>query len=106
MGEQDASRSPYSQICVAIGLVEPKRVVDVYRQIRYLPLLIGLILGGGISIWVKRLNLTPFLALFVSAIAFFGGYIATLIVAREPMTTEFKRQIIRAIRGRMKGKND
>ena len=81
-------------------------VVDVYRQIRYLPLLIGLILGGGISIWVKRLNLTPFLALFVSAIAFFGGYIATLIVAREPMTTEFKRQIIRAIRGRMRGKND
>lgn len=66
---------------------------DAYRQIRYIPLFLALLLGSISSIWVKVLNIGSFLTLVVSAMLFFGVYVLVLVIAKEPLVLDIGKQI-------------
>lgn len=70
-----------------------KDVTQAYTRVRYVPLLLGVFLGGGASIGLKFLQLGNFLTLAFSAIVFFGVYSVVLILAKEPLVFEIIRQI-------------
>lgn len=69
-------------------------VSDAYRQIKYFPIIAGVILGSVGSLWVKELRLPYFFILAISAIIFFTIYSLVLTIVKEPLTIEIERQII------------
>ena len=73
-------------------------VVDSYKQIRYIPLLLALVLSSAGSFWIKVLELGNFLTLLISAVLFFGIYSLVLTIAKEPLILEVENQILRKIK--------
>ena len=73
-------------------------VTAAYREVHYLPIIIGVLLGGAASIWVKSLSWTEFPTLTLSAILFFSVYAIVLTLAKEPMTIEVEKYMLRKLR--------
>lgn len=74
------------------------KVAGAYKQVRYLPIFIGIALGTVASLWVKTLGWNEFFKLAVSAVIFFGVYGIVLTVAKEPLTIELEKQGLSKIR--------
>lgn len=70
------------------------KVANAYKQIRYVPIVIGIAVGSFASLWVKSMGCNDFIKLVVSAVIFFGIYGITLTVAKEPLTLELEKQVI------------
>ena len=66
---------------------------NVFNFVYYLPIIIGVLLGGAASVCVKSLCWMEFPALALSAILFFGVYALVLTLAKEPMTIGNAMQI-------------
>ncbi len=73
-------------------------VTQAYKQIRYLPILLGLVLGSVTSFGIKFLNLSNFFTLVISAILFFGFYGLILTIMKEPMTIEVEQQLLQKLK--------
>ena len=82
------------------GIYMRKEVITAYKEIRYLPLLIGMLLGSMASLWVKTLELPVFLTLVCSAILFFGIYGCVLLLTKEPLITDIVNQVLTKIKKR------
>lgn len=77
-----------------------KQVVDAYKEISYVPLIIGLALGSVTSLSVKLLGLSSFFTLLLSAIVFFGVYFVVLIVAKESLVIDILNQFLGKLRNK------
>lgn len=73
-------------------------VQEAYKEIRYVPILIGLVLGSIASLPIKMLELSSFVTLLLSAIVFFGIYGVILILAKEPLVLGVRDQLLSKIR--------
>ena len=74
-----------------------KDVLPAYKQVKYMPIFIGLSLGSAASIFVKMLGLSNFRTLLVSATVFFGMYALALLIAKEPMFIDILNQGLKKI---------
>ncbi len=77
-------------------------VKEAYRQIRLVPIFIGLVLASVGSVGSKLFGLSSFITLVISAILFFGIYFSVLLLAKEPMTIEMKQQVFEKLLRRKK----
>lgn len=75
-------------------------VIDAYKRVRYVPIILGIVLGARASVWAKMLGWHEFFTLALSAVIFFGIYGIVLIVAKEPLTLEIVKQVF----GKLKNK--
>ena len=73
-------------------------VLPAYKQVRYLPIILGLLLGSAASVCVRLLGLGYFLTLLVSAAVFFGVYALVLLAAKEPLFMEILNQVLEKLR--------
>ena len=65
-----------------------KEVTPAYKNVHYVPIVLGLLAGTAASFWVPQLALSSFFTLAVSAILFFGAYAIVLLLLREPLAVE------------------
>ncbi|WP_313151760.1 flippase [Lacrimispora sp.] len=72
-------------------------VGEIYKSLRYAPIIIALVLGSISSLWVKSLPLIDFFKLVITSLLFFGVYVFVLIVFKEPLIVEMGRFIVRRI---------
>ena len=68
-------------------------VSSMFRSVPVLPILTALLAAAVLSLWVKILGLGYFVTLLISACLFFGGYLAVLLLWKEPFTTDLLRQV-------------
>ena len=68
-------------------------VSSMFRSVPVLPILTALLAAAVLSLWVKLLGLGYFVTLLISACLFFGGYLAVLLLWKEPFTTDLLRQV-------------
>lgn len=79
-------------------------VKDVYKQIRYLPILLGIGIGSLLSLFTKNLHVidslrwNSFIVICISGVIFFGAYGITLLAAKEPLVLEMKDMVFRKLR--------
>ncbi len=84
-----------------------KELVQAYRAVRYIPLVLGTALGGTAAYFTKWINLsaieslelTMFIRLAISAVIFFGIYFAVLLIFKEPLVWEVIGQFLGKIKG-------
>lgn len=69
-------------------------VSDAYKQVHYIPIILGIALGSLASFWTKTLGWHEFFTMAVSAVIFFAVYGVVLLVAKEPLTIEIFNQVI------------
>lgn len=83
---------------IVVWIIQHRTLKDViknaYRQIKYIPISIGLILGSIGALWIKILDIGNFLKLVISSIIFFGIYVVVLIVLKEPFILEIEHQVL------------
>lgn len=72
-------------------------VSDAYKQVHYIPIILGIALGSLASLWTKVMGWHEFFALAVSAMIFFAVYGVVLLVAKEPLTIEIFNQVINKV---------
>lgn len=80
-------------------------VVDSFKQIHYVRILVALILGSAASLWVKTLGLGNFLTLLSSALLFFGVYGFYLLARKEQMIVEIWNMVVGKVFKKVKIKN-
>ena len=68
-------------------------VTDAYKQVHYVPIVLGIVLGSLASLWTKMLGWHEFFTLAFSAVIFFAVYGVVLIIAKEPLTVEIMKQV-------------
>ena len=84
-------------------------LLSVYASMRYIPIVLGVALGGIASHFVKQLTfgaiesleLVMFIRLAISAVIFFGIYFVVLLVMKEPLVTQIIKQGMSKIKGRL-----
>lgn len=69
-------------------------VTEAYKQVHYVPIVLGIALGSFASLWTKMLGWHEFFTLAVSAVIFFAVYGIVLLVAKEPLTIEIFNQVL------------
>lgn len=74
-----------------------KRVRGTFKSIHYGYITLGLALGSAASLWVKMLCLNSFITLVISVILFFGVYLGTLLLFKEPLATSITDQVLEKI---------
>ena len=81
------------------------QVREQFREVRYGTLLRALAAGAAASCWVRLLPLDSlafqmqnFLILIISAVCFFGAYLAVLLLRKEPLAREITGQVLHRIR--------
>ena len=81
------------------------QVREQFREVRYGTLLMALAAGAAASCWVRLLPLDSlafqmqnFLILIISAVCFFGAYLAVLLLRKEPLAREITGQVLHRIR--------
>ena len=97
----------YGASGAAIGTVAAEAVVfivqydalknqirDVFKQISYLKIIVGLVLGSFFSIWTISLNLSSFFILLISACIFFCVYGLFLLLTKEELVLQIFNQCI------------
>lgn len=72
-------------------------VTNAYKQVHYVPIVLGIILGSLASVWTKMLGWHEFFTLAISAVIFFAVYGIVLLIAKEPLTVEIVNQVLRKI---------
>lgn len=75
-----------------------KVVAEMYKKLKYIPILIALTLGSAVSLWVKWFPFIDFFKLIISSVLFFGCYILVLIAFKEPLILEMKRGFVRIMK--------
>ena len=101
----------YGAIGAAIGTLVAEFVVLIYQVIvmktaikevffavKYPVIFISTVLAGICCIWVKQLEVGVFIALLISAIVFFGIYIAGLLLMKEKVVVDILSMIVGKIR--------
>lgn len=73
-------------------------VRDAYKELPYIPILTGLVLGSVGSLTIKGLGFSSFPTLVLSAIIFFGIYVVVLVIAKEPLVSDILNQVLSKIR--------
>ena len=68
-------------------------VSSMFRSVPVLPIVTALLAAAAVSLWVKLLGLGFFVTLLISACLFFAGYLAVLLIWKEPFTTDLLRQV-------------
>ena len=63
-------------------------ILNTFRQIHYIKILIALSVGSIVSLWVKILNLECFFSLVLSSLLFFGAYGFVLLILKEELFLE------------------
>lgn len=63
-------------------------ILNTFRQIHYIKILIALSVGSIVSLWVKILNLECFFSLVISSLLFFGAYGFVLLILKEELFLE------------------
>lgn len=71
-----------------------KYLMSAYKEIRYIPLIMALGLGGIASVAAKWLGLSSFFTLLVSAIIFFAIYLLILFVSKESLVIDILNQVL------------
>lgn len=74
-------------------IVLRKEIYRIFNKISYFRLILASFFGGIVSIWILAFHVESFITLLVSAICFFGMYVVTLIVMKEPFILEIKEKI-------------
>lgn len=79
------------------------RIRELYGGVSYTRIVLGVALGTILSVWVKWLPLNEselhsFIGLAISAICFFGTYLAVMLVAKEPFVCETLNGLIRGLK--------
>lgn len=81
------------------------QVREQFREVRYGTLLMALAAGAAASCWVRLLPLDSlafqmqnFLILIISAVCFFGAYLAVLLLRKELLAREITGQVLHRIR--------
>ena len=68
-------------------------VTSMFQSVPVLPIVTALLAAAAVSLWVKLLGLGFFVTLLISACLFFAGYLAVLLIWKEPFTTDLLRQV-------------
>ena len=63
-------------------------ILNTFRQIYYIKILIALSAGSIVSLWVKILNLGYFFSLVISSLLFLGAYGLVLLILKEELFLE------------------
>lgn len=63
-------------------------ILNTFRQIYYIKILIALSAGSIVSLWVKILNLGYFFSLVISSLLFWGAYGLVLLILKEELFLE------------------
>ena len=63
-------------------------ILDAFRYIPYVKIIIALLFGSIISLGVKMLNVGCFFSLIISSILFFGSYGVVLLILKEELIFE------------------
>ncbi len=79
------------------------RIRELFGDVSYTRIVLGVILGTTLSVWVKWLPLNEselhsFLSLVISAVCFFGTYLAILVVTQEPFVCDTLSGLISGFR--------
>ena len=77
-------------------------VASLVKRYRWLRLVAALAVAAAAALWVKRLALSPFAALALSAICFFGAYGLFMLWRKEEIVTEVWGQAIGKLKSRRK----
>lgn len=72
-------------------------VVNIYKKINYLRILVALVLSSIVSIGIKNLDCSYFMTIMISGIIFFGMYFILLIIMKEPLVREIISNIMQKI---------
>ena len=73
-------------------------VKQTYRHVRVGVLLLGVTIGTVAGGWVSALPLSEFAQLLLSAVLFFGAYLTTMLICKEPLT----RELLETARARLR----
>lgn len=87
-------------------MVLRKEICGTFQKICYFRFILATVLGGIASIWILTFRLGSFITLLISAICFFGMYVVTLIVLKEPLVLEIKEKIFHMIKNIFKSVNN
>lgn len=74
-----------------------EKIVEIFRQINYVRILVALFFGSVASLWVKIMGLGSFLTLLLSGLLFFGIYGIYLLIRKEDLVIEVWNAIMRKI---------
>lgn len=83
-------------LCQIIALRH--EVGEAFGRIHYFYLLCALALGTLASVWTKQMGLSNFITLVISAVLFFGVYLITLLLFKEPMAVSITDQILSKVK--------
>lgn len=75
-----------------------EEVSCAYKEVKYGTILLATVLATIGSIWVKKISFGNFITLMISAILFFAIYSIVLLLRKEPLTNEIRRQIFEKIK--------
>ena len=76
-------------------------VTEAYKQVHYVPIVLGIVLGLLASLWTKMLGWHEFFILALSVVIFFGVYGVVLLVAKEPLTMDIMKQVFGKLKNRI-----
>jgi O-antigen/teichoic acid export membrane protein len=76
--------------------------VPLLKAVRYKELIVSIVLAGAASIWVKKLALSSFFTLAISACIFFGVYLVVELLFKESLILELVEQTL----GKLRRKKD
>ncbi len=75
-----------------------EEVSCAYKEVKYGTILLATVFATIGSIWVKKISFGNFITLMISAILFFAIYSIVLLLRKEPLTNEIRRQIFEKIK--------
>lgn len=68
-------------------------VIEAYKEVEIFKIIVAMLPGIVISFFIKQLNINVFLVLLISAIVFFGIYLAVLFLLNEKLIVEIFSQL-------------
>lgn len=75
-----------------------KMVINIFETINIKRITTAIIISFAAAYWIKSLHLNDFIALFVSAVLFFGMYTIMMLFMKEPLVREILFQVINKIK--------
>jgi len=77
-------------------------IKSAFKPIQYIKIIVAILAGCAGSFWVIFINVGNFFTLLISAIFFFGIYIAIMRITKEPLSLEIIDTIKRFLKGQNK----
>ena len=72
-----------------------KDIINAYKQIQYITILVAILVSAVIAIGIKKLTLGNFYSLLLSAFLFFGIYVIILSLCKESLVWEIEQQLLK-----------